>query len=378
MKNFVIVLLATLMASCAGTESPEAIRSKISALKDQSLEINHQIKELEKQLVTLESDELTSNNVPVQVKLIAEERFEHFFVVNAKVELLEEAQISPEGTGGQIRKIHVSKGQRVSKGDLLISLNSSILENGIAELKLGLELATKIYEKQKSLWEQNIGSEMQYLEAKNGKEGLEHKLKTLQSQLDMALIKAPFSGIVDEIYLKEGEMASPGRSILYLVNLDKLKVLADVSETLLPKIKVGDMVNVKFPSYANMEMKAPINRISNSIDLKTRTIKVEVRLDNVNSQIKPNQIAMLSIMDFETPKAIVLPSLIIKQDSRGEFLFVAEKNEAGAVAAKKIYVQSGLSHNDQTMVLKGLTIGQQVITAGYNQVGNGSLVEVRE
>jgi RND family efflux transporter MFP subunit len=219
---------------------------------------------------------------------------------------------------------------------------------------------------------------MQYLEAKNGKEGLEHKLKTLQSQLDMALIKAPFSGIVDEIYLKEGEMASPGRSILYLVNLDKLKVLADVSETLLPKIKVGDMVNVKFPSYANMEMKAPINRISNSIDLKTRTIKVEVRLDNVNSQIKPNQIAMLSIMDFETPKAIVLPSLIIKQDSRGEFLFVAEKNEAGAVAAKKIYVQSGLSYNDQTMVLKGLTIGQQVITAGYNQVGNGSLVEVRE
>lgn len=377
MKKLAIFLVAALFVSCQNTEGPEVIRKKISTLKEKSVELNHQIKELEKELAALESDKLSSGNVPVQVKTIAEELFEHFFVVNAKVELLEEAQISPEGAGGQIKTIHVSKGQRVSKGQLLVSLNTSVLESSIAELKLGLELATKIYEKQKSLWVQNIGSELQYLEAKNAKEGLEHKLKTLQSQLELSLIRAPFAGIVDDIFLKEGELASPGRSVLYLINLDKLKVLADVSETLLPKIKVGDMVVVKFPSYSELQMKAPIHRIGNGIDLKTRTIKVELRLDNVNGKIKPNQIAMLSIKDFEDPNALVVPSLIIKQDSRGEFLFIVGKNTDGAAIAQKAYIQSGLSFGDQSMVVKGLSIGQQVITAGFNQIGNGSLVEIR-
>jgi RND family efflux transporter MFP subunit len=377
MKKIAIILFVAILASCTKTETPETLRAKISELKSKSVEINHNIKELEKKLSQMETDVLTSMNVPVQVKLLEEGRFEHFFIVNAKIELLEEAQISPEGSGGQIKKIYVQKGQHVSKGDLLVSLNSTILENSIAELKLGLDLTTKIYEKQKSLWEQNIGSELQYLEAKNGKESLEHKLKTLQAQLDMANVKAPFSGIVDEIFLKEGEMASPGRSILYLVNLSKLKVMSDVSESLLPKIKVGDMVVVKFPSYPDMRMQVPINRIGNSIDMKTRTLKVELRIDNVNGQLKPNQIAVLSIKDFESPKAIVVPSIIVKQDSKGEFLFTATKNETGASIAQKVYIQTGLSFEDQTMVVKGLTAGQNVITAGFNQIGNGSLIEVR-
>jgi RND family efflux transporter MFP subunit len=377
MKKIAIILFVAILASCTKTETPETLRAKISELKSKSVEINHNIKELEKKLSQMETDVLTSMNVPVQVKLLEEGRFEHFFIVNAKIELLEEAQISPEGSGGQIKKIYVQKGQHVSKGDLLVSLNSTILENSIAELKLGLDLTTKIYEKQKSLWEQNIGSELQYLEAKNGKESLEHKLKTLQAQLDMANVKAPFSGIVDEIFLKEGEMASPGRSILYLVNLSKLKVMSDVSESLLPKIKVGDMVVVKFPSYPDMRMQVPINRIGNSIDMKTRTLKVELRIDNVNGQLKPNQIAVLSIKDFESPKAIVVPSIIVKQDSKGEFLFTVTKNETGASIAQKVYIQTGLSFDDQTMVVKGLTAGQNVITAGFNQIGNGSLIEVR-
>jgi multidrug efflux pump subunit AcrA (membrane-fusion protein) len=153
--------------------------------------------------------------------------------------------------------------------------------------------------------------------------------------------------------------------------------MSDVSESLLPKIKVGDMVVVKFPSYPDMRMQVPINRIGNSIDMKTRTLKVELRIDNVNGQLKPNQIAVLSIKDFESPKAIVVPSIIVKQDSKGEFLFTVTKNETGASIAQKVYIQTGLSFDDQTMVVKGLTAGQNVITAGFNQIGNGSLIEVR-
>jgi len=376
MKKYLSILLVAMLAGCSSTESPEAIRAKISALKDQSLDINHQINELEKQLESMENDEQMSGYVPVKTETLTKQLFEHFIIVNGKVELVEEAMVSPEANG-QITKIHVEKGQRVSKGDVLITLNTSIIENSIAELKLGLELATKIFEKQKGLWEQNIGSELQYLEAKNAKESLEHKLKTLNSQLEMSIVRAPFSGIVDDIYLKEGELASPGRAVLYLANLQKLKIVTDVSETLLPKIHVGDVVSVKFPTYNDIKLQAPIHRIGNLIDPKTRTIKVEILVDNIEGKIKPNQIAMLSIKDFEAKQDLVVPSIVVKQDSRGEFLFVTDKNEEGNAIATKKYVTSGLSYFDRTMILDGISEGQKVIVAGYNQVGNGSLIEER-
>ena len=376
MKKIVSILLVALLAGCSNTESPEAIRAQLSALKDQSLEINHQIKELEKQLDSMETEEDMTGYVPVLTETISKQLFEHFIIVNGKVELVEEAMVSPEANG-QITKIHVSKGQRVSKGDVLITLNTSIIKNSIAELKLGLELATKIYEKQKSLWEQNIGSELQYLEAKNAKESLEHKLKTLNSQFEMSIVRAPFSGIVDDIYLKEGELASPGRAVLYLANLDKLKVITEVSETLLPKIHVGDLVNIQFPTYGDISLKAPIHRIGNLIDQKTRTIKVEILIDNIGSKIKPNQIAMLSIKDFEEKQAMVVPSIVVKQDSRGEFLFIADKDKEGKDIATKRYVKSGISYSDRTMITQGISEGQKIIVAGYNQIGNGSLIDLR-
>ncbi len=372
----VIMLVVALMVGCTSTETPEAIKLQISGLKDKALEINNQIKELENKLAKMEDDNHVNGLVPVQVKSVQEENFEHYFLANAKVEMAEEALIRPEGSG-HIKKIHVTKGQRVAKGDLIVSLNTSILENSIAEVKLGLDLATKVYDKQKALWEQNIGSEIQYLEAKNNKERLEYSLKTLQAQLDMSLVKAPFSGIVDDIYSKEGELASPSAPLVYLVNLDKLKIEADITENILTKIHVGDMVTIKFPTYSDIVLNAPIKRIGNAIDQKTRTIKVEIWLDNVRGQIKPNQIAMLSIKDFESKNAFVVPSIVLKQDSKGTFLFVASKNDAGKTVATKTYVETGLSYNDRTMVTKGLDKGQQVITAGFNQIGNGSLIEVR-
>jgi membrane fusion protein, multidrug efflux system len=375
MKKISIIIIALIALSCNPQDTPEAIRNKISKLKDKQIELNHQIKELETKLNAFESDDHLNGFVPVLLETLEVNRFEHFILVNGMVELIEEAQISPEANG-QIRKIHVAKGQRVNRGDLLISLNTSILENSIAEIELGLDLATKIFEKQQELWNQKIGSELQYLEAKNAKESLEHRLTTLKSQRDMSLVRAPFSGIVDDIYQKEGELASPGRAILYLANLDNLKVVADVSESLLPKISKGDLVTVNFPTY-NIEMTAPINRIGHLIDASTRTIRVEVLLRNINGQIKPNQIASLRIKDFEAEKAIVVPSIIVKQDNRGEFVFVANKNEKGDNIATKTYLQSGLSYADRTMITSGLEAGQKVVVAGFNQVGNGSLIEIR-
>lgn len=377
MKKISIALFVSLILfGCSNTESPDAIREQLSNLKEQQIKLNHDINTLEQKLKATEEDNGLNGQTPVNIQILEPEVFQHFFLVNGTVELQDEAFISPEANG-QVKAIRVTKGQRVSKGEILITLNTEMLESSIAEVKLGLELSNKLYEKQSDLWEQRIGSELQYLQAKNAKESLEQKLKTLKSQLDMSIIKAPFSGIVDDIMIKEGELASPGKPAVYLINLDQIRVIADVSETLLPKISVGDMVDILFPTYKNIAHSAPIHRIGNAIDSKTRTIKIEVLLPNKNGLIKPNQIASLNLKDFESEKALVVPSIIVKQDSRGEFLFIVNKNEEGKNIAQKIYIESGLSYNDKTMIIKGLSTGQKVITAGFNQVSNGNLIEIR-
>lgn len=377
MKKISIALIASLILfGCSSSESPDAIREQLSNLKEQQIKLNHDINTLEQKLKATEENNGLNGQTPVNIQILEPEVFQHFFLVNGTVELQDEAFISPEANG-QVKAIRVTKGQRVSKGEILITLNTEMLESSIAEVKLGLELSNKLYEKQSDLWEQRIGSELQYLQAKNAKESLEQKLKTLKSQFDMSIIKAPFSGIVDDIMIKEGELASPGKPAVYLINLDQIRVIADVSETLLPKINVGDVVDILFPTYKNIAHSAPIHRIGNAIDSKTRTIKIEVLLPNKNGLIKPNQIASLNLKDFESEKALVVPSIIVKQDSRGEFLFVVNQNEEGKDIAQKTYIETGLSYNDKTMIIKGLSAGQKVITAGFNQVSNGNLIEIR-
>ncbi len=313
----------------------------------------------------------------VTVKPMSYETFEHFFSANGMVEAVHDAFISSE-TSGQIKTIHVTEGQRVKKGRLLVSLNSDITESAIAEVKTGLELARTVYEKRKGLWEKNIGSEIQYLEAKANKESLENKLKTLEAQLDMAKIKAPISGIVDQIFRKEGELAIPGVQLIQLVNLDKVYVNADVSETYLAKINNDDLVEVGFPSYPGLTVETTIHRTGQVVKTKNRTFLVQVLLDNKDEKLKPNMVAVIKMKDFSADSALVVPSIIIKNDLKGTYLYVTEKQEDGKLVARKTYVTPGMSEGSRTLIPQGLTPGQQVIIKGYNLVKNGMEVEVEK
>lgn len=377
MKRILLFAASLLLFSCSGSEeNPESIKARLAELKDQALEINHQIKILEGKLAEMEQGESLKGTVPVKVELVSQAPFTHYFVSSANVKLEKEALVSPE-TNGQIKNIAVEKGQHVKKGDLLISLNTAIIRNSIAEVRIALDLAAKLYDKQKSLWEQGIGTELQYLQAKNKMESLEQKLKTLNSQLELSLIRAPFDGIVDDIFAKEGELASPGKPILYLVNLQKLKIEADITESMLPNLSKGDKVRVEFPNYPDLTLHAPIFRTGNYIDPKTRTFKVEIRVDNPKGLVKPNQIATLYLTDYSNPKAITVPSIILKKDSKGTFLFVvAERN--GKTFARKLYVETGLSYGDRTLIRSGIEPGSKVIVAGFNMVGNATPVDIRE
>jgi RND family efflux transporter MFP subunit len=312
----------------------------------------------------------------VAVKDMAYEKFEHFFLATGSVEAVNAAYISPE-INGQVKEIHVREGDSVRRGQLLVSLNSSVIESSVAEVETSLELARTIYKKRQGLWEKKIGSEVQYLEARANKESLESKLKTLQAQLDMTQITAPIDGVVDEIAPKEGELAAPGQLLLQLVNLDSVYVNADISEVYVAKVHEGDKVSVKFPTYPELAVNAAIHRIGNIINPQNRTFEVQILLDNRDKHLKPNMIAILELKDLSVSQALVVPSIIIKNDMQGIYLYVARQEE-GEGLARKTYVETGMSQGSNTMILKGLTPGEQVIVKGYNLVKNGMKIKIEK
>ncbi len=318
---------------------------------------------------------LKNFKVPVETSILELVKFQHIMTVSGNVEAVNDAFISPE-MNGQIKQIYVNEGDRVQKGQILAILNTEVTQKSIEELKTGLELATTLYEKQKDLWDQKIGSEIQFLQAKNNKEQLEKKLETLNAQLKMSTITAPFAGIVDDIMQKEGELGTPGRQIMQIVNLSKLKIKADVSEVYLPKINKGDTVIVEFPAYPDIEMKIPISRIGNVIKSGNRTFELELKLNNISEKLKPNIISILHINDYSDDSAIVVPSIIVKKDMKGEFLFIVKKIDNKTVA-KKVYVKSGMSYIDKTEILEGLKPNQKIIIEGYNLVSNNSEIEIK-
>jgi RND family efflux transporter MFP subunit len=270
----------------------------------------------------------------------------------------------------------------VKKGQLLVSLNTDVTESSIQEVKTGLELAKKLYNKQKSLWEQKIGSEMQFLEAKNAYEQAEARLKTLKAQLEMSKIRAPFNGIVDNISQKEGELGVPGYGILQLVNLSKIKIVAEVSEIYLPNVTKGKLIEVTIPTYPDLKLKVPVRRTGNVINAANRTFEVEVRVTNTSGKLKPNMLAVLKINDLTIDSAIIVPSNIIKKDiikTEGgefkEFLFVAEE-DSNRMIAKKLYVKTSEKYNNESVIISGLELNQQVIVEGYNTVSTGTEVKI--
>ncbi len=317
------------------------------------------------------------NKVPVEVLSVQPQTFNHYFEVKANVEAVEYAIISPE-TPGQIKKIYVNEGQHVNKGDILFKQNSSVIEGQIKSVQAQLNLAEITFKKQKELWiDKKVGSEIQYLQAKTQYESVQEQLKTLQAQLEMSEVKAPFAGIVDKINLKEGEMANPGMQVIALVNLNKLKFIGDVSEIYLPVINKGDSVDISFSTYPNIKLREPIYRTSNIINPSNRTFSIEVRSKNISNKLKPNMIASIVVNDYTKDSALVVPSIIIKKDFEKQFIFVVAKNDSTTIASK-VYVETGRSYKDKTIITKGLHLGDEVVVKGYNIVSNGSPVDVKK
>lgn len=375
MKKVSFLILVLFLVSCGSKPTTEEKKEQLTKLKKELNEVQNKISALEKEIES-ESDGASKQafRASVKVKKLIPEVFNHFITVSGTIEAENAAAISPE-TPGQIKQIYVKEGQRVRKGQILAKLNTSTLEKNIEEVKTGLEYAKIIYKKQKNLWDQKIGSEVDYLNAKNAKEGLEDKLKSLEAQIELAHIKAPFSGIIDDIIQKEGELASPGLPLMSLINLQDLLINADVAETYLPVLKKGDNVDVEFPTFPDMNMRIPISRVGSIIHPQNRSVSIQLQLKNTNEILKPNALAIIKINDFSKENALVVPSIIIKQDMEGHFLYVANKID-GEWIAKKRYVESEMAFKDQSLISKGLVAGEYVVTKGYSQISDGSRIKI--
>jgi len=374
MKKIILFLIVIGLAACNNSgKDEETIRKKISEYKQEVNDINAKIAELEKELEANNHNNETFK-VPVMIKKMSPETFNHYFEASGSVEAVHEAYISPE-TGGQIKEIFVKEGDRVSKGQLLAKLNTDITANTIKELESSLDHAVTVYEKQKRLWDNNIGSEIQYLNAKNNMESLEARLETVKAQNDLAIIRSPVDGIVDEIFSKEGELAMPGVQLMQVVNLNQLYINADIAETHIANIHQGDVVTLSFPVYPELEMEVPVYRTGNVINPQNRTFNIKLKINNTKNMLKPNILAVVKIKDYSSDVALVVPSKIIKQDINGQYLYVLEENGTKQIA-QKVYVATGKSYQSNTLIENGIKPGDKVIIEGFNLVSDGTEVKL--
>lgn len=370
MKNLIFIIIAVqILAACSSTpvNEEDSKRNDLQKYRQQRNELDQKIATLEKELAGTREEE----KIKIAVTKLDKQLFEHFIEVTGIVEAVEDVNVSPE-SAGVIQEITAKEGQKVSAGQVLGKLNTDALERTLDELKIQLDLAETNFNRQKNLWDQNIGSEMQFLQAKTNMESLQKRIESMKAQLSMSEIKSPISGVVDIVYQRQGEMGSPQIPFAKVLNIDKLKIYADVSESYITNVKQGDLVNITFPAL-NHQIEAPITRVGNTIDPNNRTFRVRIDIGNQGQNIKPNLISIVQLRDYVSKDAIVVPSLLIREDFRGEYAFVAE-GDGNEYLAKKVQIETGKSHNNRTEVVKGLQDGMLIVSEGYNQVSDGSPV----
>ncbi|WP_421878110.1 efflux RND transporter periplasmic adaptor subunit [Marinoscillum sp.] len=375
--NQTVILLtavAILAYACGDSQAADDKMAQLKKLKEQQKELEGQIKELEKELKA--SGELTNevNEVFVTALNMQPTTFIHEIEVRGGVESRKDVVLSAE-TMGRIQSISVKEGQSVTKGQLLISLDADIIRNNIGEVETQLELATTIYERQEKLWKQNIGTEVQYLQAKNNKESLESRLATLKAQLRQSNVYAPFAGVIDNVPARIGEMAQPGMPLIRIVNQADMFITSDVSETHLGKFKEGQMAEVYFPTQ-DKTVQTTITNVGRVIKNDNRTFEIELSMPKVDFEVKPNQVVVVRLIDYKNDQALVVPTKIIQTDSQGSYLYEVVSAD-GMKKAKKVYVTPGVSFGLETEIKEGLTKGQVIANDGYRDLSPDVAVSIK-
>ena len=368
-KYIVIASLLFAIVAC----KPADKKAELAKLIAQHDQLTTQIDQLKTELGVKDSTAVKPVDVAVDTVKLAE--FRHYIDIQGRIEGDQNIEVSPQ-TPGLVIRVNVKEGDAVKQGQVLAELDSKVMQRGLDEIKTQLALANILFQKQKSLWDQKIGSEVQYLTAKSNKESLEKRLASMQEQLAMNKIKSPITGTVENIPFKIGQVVSPGlaTSTIRVVNMSGVKVLADVAEAYTSQIKPGNEVLVGFPDI-DENISAKITFTSKVIDQTNRTFRVEAHLAHSRADLRANMIANLKISDYINKKSITIPVNLVQKSFNANYVMIAEAKGNTIVAAKR-NVKLGISYNGTTEITDGLKPGERVIIAGYQNLKEGQLIKL--
>ena len=357
MKRLLFLIVpAIILASCGGGKPDKT--AELAKLKQQRSELDAKIKALEGP-----ANDSTKKATPVSVMEVQPMDFVATVNVQSQITGDENVYASPQ-VPGTVNNVLVHAGERVSKGQVLATMDATAIQQQIEGQQAQLTLAKTIYEKQKALWAQNIGTEVQLLQAKANYESAQSQQAGLVTQKNMYRIVSPITGTIDQMNLKVGDASAPGSQSIRVVNTDKLKAEANLGENYLGIVKTGNAVTLVFPDQHD-SIKTTLTYVAEAVDPASRAFLVQVRLGN-NRNLHPNMSCVMKIANYEAKSALVVPIGVIQKTSKGEALYIADGN-----TAKSVLVKTGANSNGQVEILSGLKAGDKVITAGFEDLDNG-------
>ncbi len=387
MNKILYLITATIVLSaCGGKEQSvddliaegnlETLRTKKSEVSDQQKQIEANIRKLDSAIALKSGEE----KLPLVNTITAEfQKFDHFLELQGDVKTKQNVLVYPE-MAGTLQRVYVKEGDRVRKGQTLATIDDGGMSSQLAQLKTQAELAKTTYERRKRLWDQKIGSEMEFLSAKSNYEAAQNSVDQASSQLGKSTIRAPFSGIIDDVIKDQGTVVSPGpdSEVFRIVNLSDMYISVDVPETYLGDVTKGKEAMVYFPVLRD-SLTTQIRETGNFIKPSNRSFSVEIPVPNKNGKIKPNLSAKVSLNDYTSDEAILIPSSIISENAEGEqYVYLAdEPNADNEAVAKRTIITTGKTQGAQIEVLTGIENGSHVIKEGARTVKDGQKVKIK-
>ncbi|HEY0654071.1 MAG TPA: efflux RND transporter periplasmic adaptor subunit [Chryseosolibacter sp.] len=370
-RTLAVLVVASLLAACSAATKDDDKKARLDKLKKEQAALAKEIAKLEEEIAKENPDSSNVRTKEVAVTELSPKKFNHYVQTQGTVESENNILISAKAAG-TITQVFASEGDQVSKGQTIAQIDNSIIARSIESMKSQLELATSVYERQKNLWNQKIGTEVQYLQAKTNKESLEKQIASLQEQNELTKIKSTITGTVDALLIKQGENVAPGMPAVRVVNTNDLKLVAKVSEAYATRIKKGNKVLVTV-SELNREIPAEVTFAGRTIDPMSRTFDVEVKVPS-SADLRPNMTATAKVIFHTANDALVIPINVIQEINNEKVVYIAQAKGGKTIAVRKVVTVDGVYGG--LAQVKGLKAGDKVITVGYQGLNDGDYIKI--
>jgi len=372
-KIFLVSVLSIAIYSCGNKENSQSIDALIEskntkALQEKKIVLQAEIAKIEEALATLDTKK---EEALVSVMTLKDTLFNHYLDIQGNVDTKENIIVQPEFSG-TLTSLTVKAGQKVAKGQILGRIDDAGMSQQLAQVQTQYELAKTTYERQKNLWDQKIGSEIQYLQAQTQMNSLQKSIGQMKAQLAKTVIRAPFTGTIDEVFVEKGQVVAPGpQGLMRIVNLGNMFVSTSVPESYIGKLKVGTEVDV-FLTSLGKTYKGKVRQVGNFINPNNRSFGIEVSIPNPENLLRPNQVAKLKIIDYVKKDATVVPTNVIQEDGKGNhYVYTVDNSNGKTGIAKKTVVTLGQSSDNVTEILSGVSEEDVIVTEGVNAISEG-------